>query len=202
MPTHVAAFAATILALAALPGPNNATITRQTLAGGRRAGWLTVAGTSSGVLIWASAAALGLSAIVLAAPTALLAIRLFGAGLLCVLGVLSLWSLRKPPAAEKVAVAAGRSYLVGVASSLSNAKAGVIAVSLVPQFVTAQGPVLLSSLGLGLLWACISGTWYTAYVWVIDRGRARVSRPSVRRALQAVTAVAMIGVGIAVAVGA
>ena len=40
-----------------MPGANNASITRQALTHGRRAGLLTVAGASTGILIWAIAAA-------------------------------------------------------------------------------------------------------------------------------------------------
>jgi threonine/homoserine/homoserine lactone efflux protein len=92
--------------------------------------------------------------------------------------------------------------LVGVATGLGNPKAGVVAVSLIPQFVTAEGPVLLSSIALGVLWAAVSGAWFTLYVWNLDRARARVTRPAAQRAMQAATGVTMIGLGVAVALGA
>jgi threonine/homoserine/homoserine lactone efflux protein len=200
VPTHVAAFVTTVALLAMLPGANNAAITRQTLASGRRAGLLTVAGTSTGILIWATAAAAGLSAILLANPDAYLAIRIAGATVLCVLGAQSLWTLRKPPA-DAAPRRTGASFAIGVASSLGNPKAGVFAVSLIPQFVTADGPVLASSVALGAIWAAVSGTWFALYVWTVDKGRARVNRPAVHRVLQAATGVTMLGLGIAVALG-
>ena len=80
-----------------LPGANNASITRQTLMHGRRAGLLTVAGASAGILIWAGAAAIGLSAILLANPATYLAIRIGGAAVLFALGIQALWALRKRP---------------------------------------------------------------------------------------------------------
>jgi threonine/homoserine/homoserine lactone efflux protein len=192
VPTHVAAFVTTVALLAMLPGANNAAITRQTLASGRRAGLLTVAGTSTGILIWATAAAAGLSAILLANPDAYLAIRIAGATVLCVLGAQSLWTLRKPPA-DAAPRRTGASFAIGVASSLGNPKAGV--------FVTADGPVLASSVALGAIWAAVSGTWFALYVWTVDKGRARVNRPAVHRVLQAATGVTMLGLGIAVALG-
>lgn len=205
MPTHLAAFIATIAVLAVLPGANNAAITRQTLVGGRRAGLLTVAGTSTGIVVWASAAAVGLSAVLLANPAAYLLIRIAGAAVLCVLGAQSLWALRRRPTVARDAATAPpagrRSFAVGLASSLGNPKAGVVAVSLIPQFVTASGPVLVSSVALGVLWAAISGTWFTAYVWTVDKGRDRVTHPATQRALQAATGVTLLSLGIAVAVG-
>ena len=52
-----------------LPGANNGAITRQTLLHGRRAGLLAVAGSATGILIWAVTAAVGLSAVLLATRT-------------------------------------------------------------------------------------------------------------------------------------
>ncbi|MFU8851547.1 LysE family translocator [Micromonospora sp. SL1-18] len=178
MPTHLVAFVTTVALLAVLPGANNASVTRQMLAFGRRSGLLTVA--STGILIWASVAALGLSAVLLANPHAYLAIRIGGAAVLCGLGGQSLWALRGRPGREPSVVGPGaatgrNSFLVGVATSLGNPKAGVVAVSLIPQFVTADGPVLASSVALGVIWAAISGTWFSLYVWTLDKGRERVT---------------------------
>jgi threonine/homoserine/homoserine lactone efflux protein len=207
MPTHIVAFVTTVALLAMLPGANNASITRQTLMHGLRAGLLTVAGASTGILIWASAAAIGLSAVLLANPSTYLAIRIGGAAVLIALGAQTLWALRKRPAPESPSGSSpggtGRkSFAVGVAASLGNPKAGVVAVSLIPQFVTAHGPVLASSIALGAIWATISGTWFSLYVWTVDKGRARANKPSVQRFMQAATGLTMLGLGIVVAVGA
>jgi threonine/homoserine/homoserine lactone efflux protein len=183
MPTHLAAFVVTVAFLAMLPGANNASITRQTLMSGRRAGLLAVAGASTGILIWASAAAVGLSAVLLANPNAYLAIRIGGA------------TCRRGDATGC------RNFAVGVATSLGNPKAGVFAVSLIPQFVTAHGPVLASSIALGAIWAVVSGTWFCLYVWTVDKAGARANKPTVQRFMQAVTGLTMLGLGIAVAVG-
>ena len=78
----------------------------------------------------------------------------------------------------------------------------MVAVSLIPQFVTADGPVLVSSVALGMIWATISGIWFSACVWVLDKGRERVSRPATQRLMQAATGIGMLVLGVAVAVGA
>jgi threonine/homoserine/homoserine lactone efflux protein len=200
MPTHLAAFGATVALLVILPGANNAAITRQTLTSGRRAGLLTVAGTSTGILIWAGAAAVGLSAVLLTKPHAYAALRLAGAVVLFALGAQSLWAVRKPEPPARRAGRGRSSFAVGVATSLGNPKAGVVAVSVVPQFVDAHGPVLLSSLALGALWATVSGTWFCLYVWTIDKARVRASKPRVQRFMRAATGVTLLGLGIAVAV--
>lgn len=145
MPTSLAAFVATVALLAMLPGANNASITRQTLMAGRRAGLLAVAGASTGILIWATAAAVGLSAVLLANPGAYLALRIGAAAVLLILGLQCLWALHRGPTAGPAPAGDGRkaatgrgSFAIGVATSLGNPKAGVVAVSLIPQFVTAH----------------------------------------------------------------
>jgi threonine/homoserine/homoserine lactone efflux protein len=208
VPTHFPAFVLTVALLAILPGANNASITRQTLVFGRRAGLSTVAGASAGILVWAIAAAAGLSAVLLANPGAYVVIRLGGAVVLCALGSQTLWSLRRPAVAlpktveERKSGEGRRSFLVGAATSLGNPKAGVFAVSLLPQFVTAQGPVLASCVALGVVWASVSGAWFCCFVWAIDKGRSRVTRPKFRQVMQALTGVTLLCLGIAVAAGA
>lgn len=209
MPMHLAAFVVTVALLAILPGANNASITRQTLTGGRRAGLLTVAGTSAGILIWASTAAVGLSTILLANPHAYLALRLGGAAVLCVLGAQNLLALRRTaviapaPAAAQSRAGTGRtSVVIGVATSLANPKAGVVAVSLIPQFVAPHGPVLASSIALGVVWATVSGAWFTMYVWTLDKGRARVTKPTMQRLMHTATGITMIGLGLGLAIAA
>jgi threonine/homoserine/homoserine lactone efflux protein len=208
MPTSLAAFVATVALLAMLPGANNASITRQTLMAGRRAGLLAVAGASTGILIWATAAAVGLSAVLLANPGAYLALRIGGAAVLLILGLQCLWALHRGPTAGPAPAGDGRkaatgrgSFAIGVATSLGNPKAGVVAVSLIPQFVTAHGPVLASSIALGAIWALISGGWFCLYVWILNKGRTRATKPSIQRLMHAATGLTMVGLGIAVAVG-
>ncbi|MCY1139404.1 LysE family translocator [Actinoplanes sp. Pm04-4] len=198
MPTHFAAFVATVALLAVLPGANNASITRQTLSYGRRAGLAAVAGSSTGIVVWAVAAAAGLSAVLLANPDAYLVLRLAGAAVLAGLGLQTLLTVNRPaePGARR------KGFLVGVLTSLGNPKAGVVAVSLIPQFVTPGGPVLLSSIALGVVWAAVSGTWFAFYVWVVDRGRARIASPATRKVVRAATGVTMLGLGVAVAIAA
>ena len=94
-----------------------------------------------------------------------------------------------------------RAYVGGLATNLSNPKAGVFAISLLPQFLTPEGPVFWSSLALGGLWAVVTGTWYLLFTWVVSRGRALVTRPAVHRRLQVATGCGLLCLGAAVAVG-
>jgi threonine/homoserine/homoserine lactone efflux protein len=201
MPTHLAAFVITTWLLAMLPGAGQALMVRQTLTGGQRAAWAGIAGTATGLLIWSTAAAAGLSAVVLANPSAYAMIRAAGGAVLVILGVSTLLSLRKAPMTPNPAPARWGGYLAGLATNLGNPKAGVFAISLLPQFVTSDGPVFLSSVALGALWALVTACWYVLFTWAVNRGRSIATRPSVHRRLQAVTGGVLVLLGVAVAAG-
>ncbi|WP_433174406.1 LysE family translocator [Actinoallomurus sp. CA-150999] len=203
MPAHLPVFIVTTWLLAMLPGAGQALMLRQTLGGGRRAAWACIGGNATGLLIWATAAAAGLSAVLLANPAAYRAIRIMGGVVLLVLGVSTLWAARASRTAEPRARRANRwgGYAAGLSTTLGNPKAGVFAVSVLPQFVTAKGPVLLSSIALGLVWALVNTCWYLLFTWGVDRGRALVARPAVQRRLRMITGGVLLLLGVAVAVG-
>ena len=203
MPIHVPAFVATTWLLAMLPGVGQALILRQALDGGARRAWASIGGTCTGLLIWTTAAAAGLSAVLLANPHAYAAVRIAGGVLLGALGVSTLLSLRRRATPGVAAPAGGyrRAYAAGLATNLGNPKAGVFAISLLPQFLTADGPVLASSIALGALWALVTGAWYVLFTWIVNRGRTLVTRPAVHRGLQLVTGCVLLCLGTAVAAG-
>src|SRR5690242_14320201 len=97
-------------------------VMRNTMRGGRRAGWVTACGTLSGLTVWALAAALGLSALLRVSHVAYDVLRFCGAAYLIWLGVTSLGSFRRKgtgpvsPAADVAALGQaparpGRAYL-------------------------------------------------------------------------------------------
>ncbi|MEU8076357.1 LysE family translocator [Catellatospora citrea] len=208
MPTHLPLFIGTTWLLAMLPGAGQALMLRQTLHGGPRAAWASIAGTCTGLLAWTVAAAAGLSAVLLANPHAYTLLRLAGGVVLALLGLSTLRAMRRQPAAGPVPSseidAPGRwgAYTAGLATNLGNPKAGVFAVSLLPQFVTHDGPVFASSVALGALWALVTAGWYVLFTWAVNRGRALVSKPAVHRRLQLLTGGTLVCLGAAVALGA
>src|SRR5262245_9801369 len=83
-------------------------VMRNTMRGGRRAGWITACGTLSGLTIWALAAALGLSALLRVSHVGYDILRFCGAAYLIWLGVTSLAHFRRRKStAEPVAQAGG-----------------------------------------------------------------------------------------------
>lgn len=206
MPTHVPVFIATTLLLAMLPGASQALMIRQVLEGGRHTLRGTLAGNATGFLLWSTAAAAGLSAVLLTNPHAYAVLRIAGGIVLMFLGVntlrTALTTASTPPHHEggrRTGFAGG--YLTGLGTNLGNPKAGVFAISVLPQFVTAKGPVFLSTVALGGLWALVSASWYILLTWAVGRGRSLVSRPTVLRGLRVTTGLVLLGLGVAVAAG-
>jgi threonine/homoserine/homoserine lactone efflux protein len=204
--TRLPVFLFTTGLLAILPGASLALMTRQTLEGGLRMARATIAGNATGLLIWSTAASAGLSAVLLAAPTAYAMVRIAGGIVLIVIGMNTLRASRErttPHPAPMVKPGTGfwGAYSMGLGTNLGNPKVGVFAISVLPQFVTTQGPVLLSCLALGLVWALVNACWFLLFTWAVCRGRALVSRPAVQRGLKVVTGAVLLMLGVTVAAG-
>jgi len=203
--TSLAAFVGTTFALAMLPGVGQAVMTRQTLTGGRRPALMSTLGTGVGLLLWSLAAAAGLSAVVLANDAALTVLRYGGGVLLVALGLRTLLRRRDgsacaPPPKAPVPSSTG-SFLTGLATNLGNAKAGIFAVVLLPQFIPAGADPFRTTAELGLVWAMVTMTWYVLFTWLVDRGQQLLATPHARARLALVSGVTLIAVGASVAAG-
>jgi threonine/homoserine/homoserine lactone efflux protein len=144
-------FVVACIALVATPGPNVLYLVSRTLAQGRAAGFVSLAGTSTGFLFHVLAAALGLSALLAAVPLAYDTIRIAGALYLAWLA----WTTWRAPdivptAGTTPRVPTGKLYRDGVVTAILNPKVAMFQLALFPQFVDpAHGSVLAQSLVLG-----------------------------------------------------
>src|SRR4029450_10914275 len=103
-------FTLAALVLIMIPGPDQALITRSALTGGRAGGLLTMVGGVLGLAVHASAAALGLSALLLASATAFTIMKVLGAVYLLWLGIQTLCAAvhSRSEASGSAAMAAAR----------------------------------------------------------------------------------------------
>ena len=156
MPTFetLALFAVASVLLALTPGPNLLYLMSRTLCQGRRAGVVSLAGTSLGFFFHVLAAALGLSAVFLAVPVLYDLLRYAGAGYLLWLA----WGVVSQRGASMFATRAlthespARLFRVGLLTSVLNPKIALFYLALLPQFVDAsRGSVFAQSLALGLV---------------------------------------------------
>jgi threonine/homoserine/homoserine lactone efflux protein len=154
----LALFAVAVALLALTPGPVWVYLISRTLAQGRRAGYFSLIGVMAGVLVHLLAAAVGLSALLLAVPWAFDAVKLAGAAYLLWLA----WSTVRgagfsfspqplPPVPDRVL------FRQAMLASVVNPKVAVFYLSLFPQFVDpAAGSVLAQSLALGIVHVSVS----------------------------------------------
>ena len=82
----------------------------------------------------------------------------------------------------------------GVVSNLANPKMAAFFLSLLPQFA-APGQGAGGVLGLGLVFCLLTFGWLGLYSAVVDRARVVLGRTRVRRALEGVSGVVLVGFG-------
>jgi threonine/homoserine/homoserine lactone efflux protein len=195
---YLLAFVGACVLVAMVPGVSTAIILRQTLRAGRGSGLAATLGNETGILLWGLAAAFGLSALLLASQAAYDLMRVVGAIVLVVMGAQALWQARGDrPQAESLAVdGRGRSYLVGLGTCLANPKAAVFAMSFLPQFVPQGQNVPLTLAVLAVVWVLVDLLWYGALIWTVTTATAFFGRPAVKRRLERISGVVLIGLGV------
>lgn len=181
-----------------LPGPATALVVRAAALHGRREALLTVAGNSTGILGWALASVLGISALVAASETAFFALKAVGAVVLVYLGVQALRG-GKAALEERPRRLAASPYMQGVVTSGANPKLAVFFIALLPQFVPAGAPVLPWTLAMALILICVDILYFSALAWVVARARHAVMGSSVARRIEQLTGAVMVGLGLRVA---
>jgi threonine/homoserine/homoserine lactone efflux protein len=195
-------FLGVITLLTITPGADMAMVSRSVFMGGRGAAFGTTLGIGAGCLIWALASAAGVAAVLAASETAYDTLRLVGAAYLVWLGVQSLLAARRGYAGE-LAPAAGRAapspFRQGLLTNLFNPKIALFYTTFLPQFIRPGDPVLLLSLAMAGVHIVLGIVWLSAYAWLLDRAVEAFRSSRLRRALDALTGVVLVGLGIRVA---
>lgn len=205
MGTHLLVFVGVAAIVILLPGPDTAVVTKNVLVHGRRAALGTSLGVSAGLTVWTVAAAVGVASLVRASALAFTTLKLIGAAYLVWLGVQALRSARRtgadlPGVLGAAPLSPFGGFRQGLASNLANPKIGVFFTSLLPQFVAPGHGVLLPFLLLGTIFVAMTLLWLSAYTVLAARAARTLQRPRVRAALDRVTGVVLIAVGLRVAV--
>jgi len=176
-----------------VPGQGTAMLLRQAMTGGVRSVLLSALGTCAGLLIWASASAIGLSAIFVASPLAYNALRWAGALYLAFLSIQTLIELRKRRPHFTVDSQGGRAgflaFRLGLTTNLLNVKAAVFSVAFIPQFVPHGFPIVRGILTLGLVQAAVSFLWAAFLGTSISRATEMLASERARKILTLVSAI-------------
>ena len=159
------AFALASLVLAATPGPGVVYIVTRTVAQGRRAGLMSVAGVALGNLGNAMGASLGLAALLAVSAMAFAVVKLAGAAYLLYLGWRALRSSAPVPVDAGFAPPqAGRILREGFVVALLNPKTALFFAAFLPQFMDPAASAFLQSAAFGAAFVLIAASTDTAYV--------------------------------------
>jgi len=196
------AFIAISLLLAVTPGPDMALVTRNALAHGPRGVFLTTAGIAVALVVWVTASAVGVAAVLKASTTLFYALKLIGGLYLAYLGIRAWLASREKPGdllAGAKAAPAGSIFRQGLISAGKNPKLGVFFVTFLPQFVDPHQQLLPQLLLLGSVFALIGWTWMNVYGLLISRIRDFITAPRVRQWMDRLTGTVLIGLGVRLA---
>jgi threonine/homoserine/homoserine lactone efflux protein len=201
---HLAEFLAVSIIVIVTPGPDTALTIRNTLLGNRRAGVFTALGVVSGQATWALATSAGIAALLVASEPAFTAVKLVGAAYLVFLGSQALFAaLRRRPRrgieGRRRRLPPRVAFRQGVISNLGNPKMAAFFPALLPQFTPAGEAAFPVLLALGLVFCTLTLVWLTAYAVAVARAGDFLRRPSVRRAMEALTGAVLVALGVRLA---
>lgn len=176
-------FALAALALIVVPGPAVLYIVAQSIDRGRLAGIVSALGVATGGLVHVTAAAIGLSAVLVSSATAFTAVKLAGAAYLIGMGLYTLARRRVPrPDAPVDERRLRRIYAQGVVVNVLNPKTALFFLAFLPQFVDrGEGHVATQLLVLGLVFVALAVASDT--LWALGAGAASVRLRSSARFL-------------------
>ncbi len=179
-----------------LPGPDTLVVVRNLVRDGRRTAALTVLGVLTGLTLWVSAAALGLSVLLRASHDGYVALKVAGAVYLVWLGIQS-WRSRAVVTVEEPARGGllGKGFAAGLATDLLNPKVGVFFVTFLPGFVPSGEPVGLLTLAFGAIFVLLTAVYFVVLLSLASRLTDWMDRPAVRRRIERVTGSVLIGFG-------
>ncbi|MFF3012730.1 LysE family translocator [Streptomyces sp. NPDC057939] len=227
MLTQLVAASGVLALLTVVPGPDMAIVTRRAVSRGRADGLRTVGGIAAGLLLWGALTVAGLAALLAASAEVYLVVKLAGAAYLCFLGVRS---LHRPgaggeplegtgdgardgagapvkatgtgPGTGTAATSAGGAWRTGLIANALNPKIAVFYTGLLPSLAPEGLPAAAGMALLVLVHVVLTVAWLSTYVYVLSRARRFFARPRVRRTMDRVTGVVLIGFGVRVATSA
>ena len=199
---QIAAFTAAATVVTITPGPDMALVARRAITDGWRRASLTSAGIVTGLLVHATASAIGISAVLVRSATGFTVLKIAGACYLVVLGVLTFRSARH---ASEVAITAaparsGRtSFAQGFFNNVLNPKPALFYLAFVPQFVEPGDPVFVLTGLLVTIHIAISIVWLIAWGWLVNRASGPLTGGRWRAALERATGCVLVALGVRLA---
>lgn len=190
------------------PGTDSMYIITRSMSQGQTAGFYSVLGITSGILVHTLLAAFGLSVLLASSPLAFTLVKYIGASYLCYLGFKMLTSKQTPllasnlPGEEKIATARPlerwQIYKQGVITNTFNPKVALFFLAFFPQFIDpSYTNSMLSFLVLGLSFATTGFIWCSCLALLASKFSENLRKnPSIEVILNRISGVIFIGMGI------
>ncbi|KAB8190884.1 LysE family translocator [Nonomuraea phyllanthi] len=193
-------FAAVVALLTLTPGLDTALVLRTSVLAGRRPAWGVTLGIQLGTLIWGVLTAAGLSALLAASRLGYEILRWAGVAYLVWMGLRMILARRaahdEPEQAVRFVAGFGR----GLLTNLLNPKVGAFYVAMLPQFIPDEAPHAAMGLLLAGVHVAEGLVWSAVLIGFASLMSGFLRAPAVRRALDRVTGVVIVGFGIRLAV--
>jgi threonine/homoserine/homoserine lactone efflux protein len=182
-PSTFLLFAASAVALVAVPGPNLIYIVTRSVDHGRRAGVASAFGVETATLVHIAAAAAGLSAALASSATAFTVVKYAGAAYLVFLAARAFMERGQEQPGERAPAAGRRVFAEGFVVNLLNPKVALFFLAFLPQFIDPGAGAawtqvlvlggLLAAIGLSsdLMYALAAGS-----LGALVRGNAAIAR--------------------------
>jgi threonine/homoserine/homoserine lactone efflux protein len=194
------AFLAAAGLLTLTPGVDTAMVLRAAAVEGRRPAAMAAIGIGLGCLIWGGAVALGIGAMIAAAPAAYMALKWAGAAYLLYLGVRLIAAPRRTIVLDAGAAPGRRGgdlYALrrGLFTNLLNPKIGVFYVSFLPQFTPPGLNVSAFSFLLACIHVAMSLAWFAGLIAATAPIGRFMARPGIVTAMDRLTGCVFIAFG-------
>jgi threonine/homoserine/homoserine lactone efflux protein len=184
--------------LTILPGADFAVVLRWAAVGGARIGITTALGVVAGCAVWGALAVLGLAALFTAFPPAFEVMRILGAGYLVWMAARLIGKslLRESGFDTRFALLNrrhGLAFRQGLFTNLLNPKIAAFYVGVLPALVPAGAPPAITMAALVACHIILGLIWLSLVSLAVARGRSVLGRPAVRRWLDRITGVVLLG---------
>jgi threonine/homoserine/homoserine lactone efflux protein len=193
------AFALVVIPIMVTPGVSVTLVTQRVVRDGPRAGFAVAAGTACGLLVHATAAVVGLAALVAASATAFSTLRLAGAAYLIWLGARAVLSALRGREAQDFSSrprARRGAFVQAWLGNVLNPRAASVYLTLVPQFIRPGDSVLVVTAALVSVHIVMQTLWLSAWTLAVYRLREALSSGRARRILDSVAGTTLMALGL------
>jgi homoserine/homoserine lactone efflux protein len=163
------------------PGPAAVIVVAQAMSGGFRRSYFGIAGIALANAIYFALSATGIAALIVASSTLFSVIKWIGVAYLIYLGLSAIFSKSGAIIVDandkEHALTGTRAFWQALVVELSNPKALLYFVALLPQFVDPAQPVWSQMLIFGTTCVFLDVAAYTVYAWLGSKTRAFTASP-------------------------